>query len=146
MEIRRGFTLIELMVTIAVLGVIATMAAPSFSSMLAKQNLNADSRNLINTLNNAKTQAVLLRTTTTVHLNTSGSNTNISYYWNPSKNNTLTSPSGLNTVVFRNDGTTTSVSTDTSFVICNSKSNTTKTFSLSSMGMIYATPSTDGTC
>ena len=36
----QGFTLIELMVTIAVLAIIAMMAAPTFGDMLDKQNLN----------------------------------------------------------------------------------------------------------
>ncbi len=39
MQFFRGFTLIELMVTIAVLAIIVMMAAPSFGNMLAQQNL-----------------------------------------------------------------------------------------------------------
>jgi type IV fimbrial biogenesis protein FimT len=40
----KGFTLIELMVTIAVMAIIAMMAAPSFGDMLQRQNLNKSTR------------------------------------------------------------------------------------------------------
>ena len=39
-----GFTLIELMVTIAVLAIIAMMAAPSFGDLIAKRHLDTCSR------------------------------------------------------------------------------------------------------
>ncbi|QIC72503.1 prepilin-type N-terminal cleavage/methylation domain-containing protein [Acinetobacter indicus] len=39
---QNGFTLIELMVTIAILGIIATMAAPSFTDMLQKRKLESE--------------------------------------------------------------------------------------------------------
>nr|WP_279052249.1 GspH/FimT family pseudopilin [Acinetobacter tandoii] len=66
MRTNRGFTLIELMVTIAVLAIIATMAAPSFGNLVVKQKLNGNARDFITTLNQAKSQAALLRTTVAV--------------------------------------------------------------------------------
>ena len=42
-----GFTLIELMVTIAIMAIIAMMAAPSFGDMLQRQNLNKSTQDLI---------------------------------------------------------------------------------------------------
>ncbi|MDN5418428.1 MAG: prepilin-type N-terminal cleavage/methylation domain-containing protein, partial [Acinetobacter sp.] len=44
MQKNRGFTLIELMVTIAVLAIIASIAAPSFSENIIRQNLDSSGR------------------------------------------------------------------------------------------------------
>jgi Tfp pilus assembly protein FimT len=54
------------MVTIAVLVIIAMLAAPSFGEVLIKQKLNSSTSNFVSTLNQAKSQAVLLRTTIAV--------------------------------------------------------------------------------
>ncbi len=42
----KGFTLIELMVVIAVMAIIAMMATPSFNALLLKQNMNKSARAL----------------------------------------------------------------------------------------------------
>ncbi len=55
-----GFTLIELMVTIAVLAIIAMMAAPSFSGMMTEQKLNSSTRELGLAINQAKSQAAMI--------------------------------------------------------------------------------------
>ncbi|RLZ10142.1 prepilin-type N-terminal cleavage/methylation domain-containing protein [Acinetobacter sp. 2JN-4] len=65
----RGFTLIELMVTIAVLAIVAMMAVPSFGNMVARQKLNAATRELTLAINQAKSQAALMKTTVAVCLN-----------------------------------------------------------------------------
>lgn len=62
----QGFTLIELMVTVAIMAIIAMMAAPSFGDMVTRQKLNSNARGLIIALNQAKSQAALLRTTVAV--------------------------------------------------------------------------------
>ncbi|NAR36066.1 pilus assembly FimT family protein [Acinetobacter haemolyticus] len=64
-----GFTLIELMVVIAVLAIITTMAAPAFNNMVARQQLNAATRELVFAINQAKSQAALMKTTIAVCLN-----------------------------------------------------------------------------
>ncbi|WP_130804871.1 pilus assembly FimT family protein [Acinetobacter ihumii] len=85
MDKNRGFTLIELMVTIAVLAIIATMAAPSFGDMMATQNLNRSTQDLIFTFNQARSKAVLERRTMIVSLNTSQINNSVSQLnWTPS--------------------------------------------------------------
>ncbi|MEJ8517869.1 prepilin-type N-terminal cleavage/methylation domain-containing protein, partial [Acinetobacter baumannii] len=56
---QEGFTLVELMVTIAVMAIIALMAAPSMSNLLESKRLDANQRDLINTLSEAKSQAIL---------------------------------------------------------------------------------------
>lgn len=68
MRTNRGFTLIELMVTIAVLAIIAMMAAPSFGDMMTEQNLNKSTRDLTASLNEARSQAVTKRANAGVYL------------------------------------------------------------------------------
>ncbi|KXZ68461.1 GspH/FimT family pseudopilin [Acinetobacter venetianus] len=69
MEKNRGFTLIELMVTIAILAIIVTLAAPSFGNMMTEQKLNASTRELALAINQAKSQAAMMKTTVALCLN-----------------------------------------------------------------------------
>ena len=62
----QGFTLIELMVTIAVMGIIATIAAPSFGDLLIKENLKTTAYNMRDTLKEARSRAMLNRNETVV--------------------------------------------------------------------------------
>ena len=55
---RAGFTLIELMITLAVLGVLAAIAAPSFSEVLERRKLNGAGEALFANLVFAKTEAI----------------------------------------------------------------------------------------
>ena len=55
--IQRGFTLVELMITIGVMAIIAVMAVPSFTNMLLKQNLNKSTRDLVIVLEKARSKA-----------------------------------------------------------------------------------------
>ncbi|WP_414659613.1 Tfp pilus assembly protein FimT/FimU [Acinetobacter courvalinii] len=55
----RGFTLIELMVTIAVLAVIAMMAAPVLTKIIYKSQLNNDARDFADRLVELRSDAVL---------------------------------------------------------------------------------------
>ncbi|MGN5764723.1 GspH/FimT family pseudopilin [Acinetobacter calcoaceticus] len=59
-----GFTMIELIITIAVLAIIALMAAPSFAAMYNRQKLESSVRELTMKVSEARSQAVLLRQTT----------------------------------------------------------------------------------
>lgn len=54
----KGFTLIELMVTIAVLGILLAVAVPSFVSMVANNRSVAASNELMTALNMARAEAV----------------------------------------------------------------------------------------
>ncbi|GAA5077407.1 GspH/FimT family pseudopilin [Lysobacter panacisoli] len=53
-----GFTLIELMVALAVMAVILTLAVPSFTSMIARNRLAAASNELVAGLQIARTESV----------------------------------------------------------------------------------------
>ncbi|HIA09428.1 MAG TPA: prepilin-type N-terminal cleavage/methylation domain-containing protein [Chromatiaceae bacterium] len=61
-----GFTLIESLVAILVLGILTTIAIPSFSDMMANSRLTAASNDLAATLNLARSEAVKRATTVSV--------------------------------------------------------------------------------
>ena len=54
----RGFTILELMITLVVLGILTALAAPSFSEMIARNHLTAASNDLIVALLTARSEAV----------------------------------------------------------------------------------------
>ena len=61
-----GFTLIELMVTIAVLAIIVGIAAPSISIQLANQRVKSTTATLANALKEAKAESIIRRQTITL--------------------------------------------------------------------------------
>lgn len=56
-----GFTLIELMVTIAVMAIIAGIAAPNISTQLANQRVKSTAATLANALKEAKVESIIRR-------------------------------------------------------------------------------------
>lgn len=123
MRIKKGFTLVELMVTVSILVIIVMLAAPSFTNLLVKQNLNSNIRALLATFSDARSQSILLRKDVTVILNNTNKNTEINYYWSMEGRGSLVAPTSIPSIVFQSDGTlknTTSNAkfTDTNFIIC----------------------------
>ncbi len=57
----KGFTLIELMVTIAVLAIVASIAAPSFSEIMKSYKLNQTKKQIMQALNVGRSRAAGLR-------------------------------------------------------------------------------------
>ena len=57
MRTQRGFTLIELMVVVAVLAIIATLAAPSFRDFILMQRLKSINAQLVTDLQYARSEA-----------------------------------------------------------------------------------------
>lgn len=68
-----GLTLIELMVTVAVLAVGLSLAAPSFTQQIGNYRLRAASESIINGLNYARAEAVRRNSPVSFALNASGS-------------------------------------------------------------------------
>ena len=66
MKKNNGFTLIEMMVTIAIFAIIAAMAAPAFGKMVTRQKLNSNTRAFVSAFNLAKSQAATLRASVAV--------------------------------------------------------------------------------
>lgn len=62
MQINRGFTLIELMITIAVLAVVIAIAAPSFTSVIQSNRTTALHHEILGALQLARSEAVKRRT------------------------------------------------------------------------------------
>lgn len=74
MKKNKGFTLIELMVTIVILAIIAGMAAPSMMNIIQKKQLNDKAYELINLLVEKRSEAILKVSNQEVSLDASKTN------------------------------------------------------------------------
>lgn len=54
----RGFTIIELLTTIALLSIIAALAVPSFSSLIKSNRLTSATNELVSVINTARAEAI----------------------------------------------------------------------------------------
>ncbi|MFV5444113.1 MULTISPECIES: pilus assembly FimT family protein [Acinetobacter] len=143
---QEGFTLVELMVTIIVMTIIAMMAAPSMSNLLESKRLDENQRDLINTLSESKSQAILGRQDVTINLNSTASNTSTSFNWKAAANNALElkniaangtqSSLTATTLTFNANGVVSNITQDTLLSICNSKINTKKILILTKLGTL----------
>lgn len=164
----RGFTLIELMVTIGVMAIIAVIAVPSFNNMLLKQNLNASTRSLMITLEKARSKAALDRRLVNVNLDPSNlldpsapeekidPLTNIyTFYWKASGKSALISTT--TSITFRPDGMVQDPTTitapltnpDMTLVLCDqaqAQAQYSKRITLSRMGVVQQGDLVTGNC
>lgn len=67
-----GFTLIELMIVVSIIAILAGLAAPSFSSLIAGQRARAAATNLNSALLKARSEAIKRNTNVTLSPNTAG--------------------------------------------------------------------------
>ena len=142
----QGFTLVELMVTIAVLAIIAMMAAPSFGDIMMSQNLNRSTQELVGQLNNARSKAVLERRDVKVQLNSLDADTPEQLNWKSQGKAILKSGSPTE-ITFQLSGGVKNFATNIDgkpFIICNENGgNKSKNISISLMGTLQVT---EGTC
>ena len=125
-----GFTLIELMVTIAVLAIIVSIAAPSISTQLANQRVKSTTSTLVNALKEAKVESVIRRQNLTLSYNNTStpkvititapdSNTIANYSYNVKS---TIKPDTVVTIVFEPSKR---VNTARTYTICDSSNNAT---------------------
>lgn len=68
----KGFTLVELMVTLAIVAILATVAVPSFQDMVNNNRLTSQANEFITALNYSRSEAVKRGTSITLTANTDG--------------------------------------------------------------------------
>lgn len=73
MKQQSAFTLIELMVTIAILAIIATLAAPNLSQMLRNNKVNTSSGDILSFLQQSRTEAIRFGKSVTICGSSNGS-------------------------------------------------------------------------
>jgi type IV fimbrial biogenesis protein FimT len=71
----RGFTLVELLVTIAVTVLLLSLAAPSFTQLIAQQRLRSINAEVVTALQYARSEAVARNTSVQIQLGSSSSMT-----------------------------------------------------------------------
>lgn len=81
----RGFTIVELMVVIAIMAILAVLAAPSFNSFIQKQRIKSAAFDFAQTLQTARSNAILSRRSVDVRASYPTTNNN----WNGTKTGTL---------------------------------------------------------
>ncbi|NHC02907.1 prepilin-type N-terminal cleavage/methylation domain-containing protein [Acinetobacter sp. 187] len=98
-----GFTLIELMVTIAVIAIIAMIAAPSFGNMIKNQHFRKDTSQLVNKIRQARTYAVLNHQEVTLNLDMTGADQPPIFNW-AGQDNAYLNMSANNKLIFDKTG------------------------------------------
>ena len=127
-----GFTLIELMVTIAVMAIIMSIAAPSFNTQIANQRVKSTAVNIESALKEAKAESIIRRQNVMVTfsstLNTivlTGRNSTVIATYNVNNQSTVSlviTPIAVTQVVFQPNKLISGASTEVVYTICDSGS------------------------
>lgn len=127
-----GFTLIELMVTIAVLAIIVGIAAPSFNTQIANQRVKSTAVNIESALKEAKAESIIRRQNVIVTysstLNTivlTGRNSTVIATYNVNSQSTVSlviTPIAVTQVIFQPNKLISGASTEVVYTICDSGS------------------------
>ena len=123
-----GFTLIELMITIAIMAIIVSIAAPSFGTQLANQRVKSTAINIESALKEAKAESIIRRQDVTVAYNSTlktitltGRNSAIiaSYSINSKSDITqVITPDSVTQVIFQPNKMVSGASTEVVYTIC----------------------------
>lgn len=96
MRNERGISLVELMVVIAVMAIMSSIAFPALGSMIAGNDLNTAQENIIETLKKARGMAVSHSTIATVNVNSAARTVQLSVADNSFPAETITLRPGVN--------------------------------------------------
>lgn len=130
----QGFTLVELIVAIAILAIGATIAAPAMTGYVEQYRLEDSARSLAEKLSTAKTQAITNRRKVSLNLNQTGTESSTNLYWSPTTSTSYETRSILK-IDYLPTGKANLIGT-TELKICDAAKSKSRTVSISFMGVV----------
>ena len=144
-KLNQDFTLIEVLIVIAIIAIVASIAAPRFQNTIQAQSLNAQAKDLILLLNTARSQALTLRQEANVNINSDMNDTGLDFNWQSEKKNKIVEKTSQFTITFLPNGTVKGFNTSTTSIsLCNSVLKKSKKIRISRTGSVAMLA--DGTC